>query len=112
MCAFYFFLRGNVGPLGVEPSYGNTTSSAPWPSRFGSAGELTYLHFTDLGAEPLTRKDLPFCQEVIAIPKPPAYGPTKLVQGVFSRWSLPILNYTSEEMSAAVDRLTHLILTI
>jgi glycosyltransferase involved in cell wall biosynthesis len=49
---------------------------------------------------------LPFCQEVVAIPKPPAYGPAKLVQGVFGPWPLPILNYTSEEMSAAVDRLT------
>ena len=67
--------------------------------------QVTYLHFTDPGAEPLTRKDLPFCQEVVAIPKPPAYGPAKLVQGVFGRWPLPILNYTSEEMSAAVDRL-------
>ena len=68
--------------------------------------EVTYLHFTDPGAEPLTREDLPFCQEVVAIPKPPAYGPGKLVQGVLGRWPLPILNYTSQEMSAAVDRLT------
>ncbi|MCU1336622.1 MAG: hypothetical protein JWO19_2203, partial [Bryobacterales bacterium] len=69
-------------------------------------GQVTYLHFTDSRAEPLTRKDLPFCQEVVAIPKPPAYGPIKLVQGLLGRWPLPILNYTSEAMSAAVDRLT------
>jgi sugar transferase (PEP-CTERM/EpsH1 system associated) len=90
-----------------------------WPARSGAKlreyhfaralakrGPLTYLHFTDPGAEPLTRKDLPFCEDVIAIPKPSAYGPGKLVQGVLGRWPLPILNYTSEEMSAAVDRLT------
>ena len=90
-----------------------------WPTRSGAKlreyhflralaqrGQVTYLHFTDPDAEPLTRKDLPFCQEVVAIPKPPAYGPAKLVQGVFGRWPLPILNYTSAEMSAAVDRLT------
>lgn len=68
-------------------------------------GQLTYLYFADPGTEPLTRKDLPFCHEVVAIPKPPAYGPLKLVQGVFGRWPLPILNYTSPQMSAAVERL-------
>jgi sugar transferase (PEP-CTERM/EpsH1 system associated) len=72
----------------------------------GQRGPVTYLHFTDPGAEPLTRQDLPFCQEVVAIPKPAAYGPAQLVQGVFGRWPLPILNYTSQEMGAAVDRLT------
>jgi sugar transferase (PEP-CTERM/EpsH1 system associated) len=90
-----------------------------WPARSGAKlreyhfaralaqrGPLTYLHFTDPGSEPLTRKDLPFCEAVVAIPKPHAYGPAKLVQGVHGRWPLPILNYTSEEMSAAVDRLT------
>jgi glycosyltransferase involved in cell wall biosynthesis len=64
------------------------------------------LHFTDPGSESLTRKDLPFCHEVVGIPKPPAYGSAKLVQGVLGRWPLPILNYTSEEMSSAVERLT------
>ena len=90
-----------------------------WPTRSGAKlreyhflkalaqrGQITYLHFTDPGAEPLTRKDLPFCQEVVAIPKPSAYGPLKLIQGAFGQWPLPILNYTSQEMSAAVDRLT------
>ena len=90
-----------------------------WPARSGAKlreyhfaralahwGQLTYLHFTDPGAEPLTRKDLPFCHEVIAIPKPRAYGPANLVRGVVGRLPLPILNYASQEMSAAVDRLT------
>jgi len=89
-----------------------------WPARSGAKlreyhfaralaqrGPLTYLHFADLGAQPLTRKDLPFCHEVVAIPKPPAYGPRSLVQGMLGRWPLPILNYTSHEMSMAVDRL-------
>jgi glycosyltransferase involved in cell wall biosynthesis len=67
-------------------------------------GPLTYLYFADPGTEPLTRKDLPFCHEIVAIPKPPAYGPAKLVRGVVGRWPLPVLNYTSAEMSAAVDR--------
>jgi glycosyltransferase involved in cell wall biosynthesis len=69
-------------------------------------GEVTYLHFTEPGFPPLTREDLPFCREVLAIPKPGAYGPWKLLGGVAGRWPLPILNYTSPEMSAAVARLT------
>ena len=90
-----------------------------WPARSGAKlreyhfaralaqrGQVTYLHFTEPGAVPLTREDLPFCHEVVGIPKPPAYGPAQIVQGVLGRWPLPILNYTSEDMSAAVDRLT------
>jgi glycosyltransferase involved in cell wall biosynthesis len=69
-------------------------------------GELTYLHFTDPGFDPLTRTDLPFCHQVVALPKPKAYGTGKLVQGMVGRWPVSVLNYTSPEMSAAVDRLT------
>jgi glycosyltransferase involved in cell wall biosynthesis len=70
----------------------------------GSSSDLTYLYFSDPGAEPLTVKDLPFCRDVIAIPKPPTYGLGKTIQGAFSRWPLPILNYTSAEMSAATAK--------
>jgi glycosyltransferase involved in cell wall biosynthesis len=69
-------------------------------------GEVTYLHFADVGVPPLTRQDLPFCREVVPVPKPSAYHPWKLVQGAVGRWPLPILNYASPEMSAAVSRLT------
>ncbi|MGA3186100.1 MAG: glycosyltransferase [Bryobacteraceae bacterium] len=69
-------------------------------------GEVTYLHFTEPGSAPLTREDLPFCHEVVAVPKPSAYGPWKMIQGVAGRWPLTILNYTSPEMTAAIARLT------
>jgi glycosyltransferase involved in cell wall biosynthesis len=69
-------------------------------------GELTYLHFTDPGFDPLTRTELPFCHEVVAIPKPKAYGKRKLIRGMLGRWPVSVLNYTSPEMTAAVDRLT------
>lgn len=72
----------------------------------GSSGELTYLYFSDPGAEPLTTADLPFCHRVVAIPKPPAYGLRNNVLGLTGRWPLPILNYTSGEMRAAVARET------
>jgi len=68
-------------------------------------GELTYVYFMDPGATPLTVKDLPFCRDVVAIPKPAAYAPWKLLQGLLGRTPLPVLNYASAEMAAAVQRL-------
>jgi glycosyltransferase involved in cell wall biosynthesis len=59
----------------------------------------------DPGAAPLSVKDLPFCRDVVAVPKPAAYGPWQLLQGVFGRWPLQILNYASPDMTSAVRRL-------
>jgi glycosyltransferase involved in cell wall biosynthesis len=70
----------------------------------GRSAEVTYIYFGDPGVPPLTVEDLPFCREVIGIPKPPAYGPGKTIMGILGPWPLPILNYTSPEMSAAVAR--------
>jgi len=67
---------------------------------------VTYLHFADPGQPALTRKDLPFCRGVEAIPKPAAYGALKMARGIVGRSPLPVLNYTSDEMSRAVGRLT------
>ena len=63
------------------------------------------MYFMDPGATPLTVKDLPFCREVVAIPKPAPYAPWKLLQGLLGRTPLPVLNYASAEMTAAVQRL-------
>ncbi len=68
----------------------------------GRSADLTYLYFAEPGTEPLTVEDLPFCREVVGIPRPPAFGPVKTVMGVLGRWPLPILNHSSPEMSAAV----------
>src|SRR5580658_7551963 len=68
----------------------------------GPSAELTYLYFADPGTPPLTVGDLPFCRDVAGIPKPPAYGLGNNIRGILGRWPLPILNYTSSEMSAAV----------
>ena len=67
--------------------------------------DVSYVYFADPGAAPLTTADLPFCREVVSIPKPPAYGPAKTIMGVLGSWPLPILNYTSQAMSDAVSRL-------
>lgn len=71
----------------------------------GQAGEVSYLYFSDPGASPLTKTDLPFCRAVAAVPKPPVYGMAKTLQGVAGRWPLPILNYTSAAMSTEVARM-------
>ena len=69
-------------------------------------GEVTYLHFLDPGSAPLTAAELPFCHEIVSVPKPRAYGPANILAGVFSEWPLHVLNYTSEAMAQAVQRLT------
>ena len=89
-----------------------------WPSHSGAKlreyhflkalaqrAEVTYAHFTDPDSAPLTQAELPFCRAVVAIPKPPAYGPLRTLQGVLGRWPLTILNYGSPEMTAAINRL-------
>ncbi len=68
------------------------------------SAEISYLYFIDPGSSPLTVSDLPFCREVIGVPKPSAYGAVKTAMGILGSWPLPILNYTSPEMSAAVSR--------
>ena len=67
--------------------------------------ELTYVHFADAGGEPLTANDLPFAARIVSVPKPHLYGPWKVVRGIAGRWPLPVLNYTSPEMTAALARL-------
>jgi polysaccharide biosynthesis protein PslH len=71
----------------------------------GRSAEVTYLYFADPGSTPLTVEDLPFCREVMAIPKPAAYGFGKAAMGILGRWPLPVLNYTSPPMSAALEKL-------
>lgn len=68
----------------------------------GQQAELTHVHFTEPGATPLSRADLPFCRDVIPVPRPRAYTPWKIVRGLTGRWPLPVLNYTSRAMSAAL----------
>ncbi len=89
-----------------------------WPARSGARlreyhfvralalrGDLTYLYFADPADPPVTKNELPFCHDVVAVPKPGSYGTAQLIQGLIGRWPLPILNYTSPQMSAAVERL-------
>jgi len=67
--------------------------------------DLTYVHFAEPGAAPLTASDLPFAAHIVAVPMPPVYSPWKIVRGIAGRWPLPVLNYTSPLMTAALSRL-------
>ena len=67
--------------------------------------ELTYVYFAEPGEEVLTAKDLPFATRIVAVPKPRVYGPWNLVRGITGKWPLPVLNYTSRQMIAALSRL-------
>jgi polysaccharide biosynthesis protein PslH len=67
--------------------------------------ELTYVYFAEAGAERLTARDLPFAAHIIPVPMHRAYGPWKIVRGIAGRWPLPVLNYTSPLMTAALSRL-------
>lgn len=72
----------------------------------GQQASVTYAYFIDPGAAPLSKADLPFCNAIVAISKPRAYSPIKIIQSLTGRGALPILNYTSREMMQAVARLT------
>jgi len=71
----------------------------------GRAGKLTLLHFLEPGEPAPSPSDLPFCDRVIAIPRPPLYTPIKLLQGVVGRWPLPVVNYYCPRMAAALRQL-------
>ena len=68
----------------------------------GARCDLTYLYFEDRDTRLQSR--LPFCREITGVPKPAAYGPLNLARGIAGRWPLPVLNYWSDEMEAAVRR--------
>src|SRR6185437_11881127 len=69
----------------------------------GGRGEVTLLYFGQRGSAPVTAKDLPFCRKVVAVPPPQLYTPGKIVRGMIGRWPLPVVNYTSPEMAAAIE---------
>lgn len=67
---------------------------------------MTYAYFLDPGSAPLSALELPFCRNIVAVKKPAAYSPWKILRGLVGRWPLPVLNYTSPEMSEALARVT------
>ena len=68
----------------------------------GNRSELTYVYFADSGDQ-AQEKALNFCRRVVPIPRPAMYTPAKLVRGLLGRQPLPIVNYSSPRMNAAVS---------
>ncbi len=65
--------------------------------------ELTYVCFAERGAAPLSTAELPFCRRVISVPPGRPYSPAKIARGVFGSYPLPVVNYTSAAMFAALE---------
>ena len=71
----------------------------------GERARLTYAYFSDPGELPLTRSELPFCEQIVAVPKPASYGALNVLRGIAGRWPVSVLNYTSSEMETALASL-------
>ena len=68
----------------------------------GERSSLSYVFFRDPASDLPTKGDLPFCEDIVGVPAPAAYNIDRLVRGIAGRWPLPVLNYTSPEMQAAI----------
>ena len=68
----------------------------------GTRSELTYVSFTDPGTPGLSRAEMPFCARVVQVPQPRMYTPSKVLRGVLGTLPLPLVNYTSPAMTAAL----------
>ena len=71
----------------------------------GQRHDLVYVHFSEPGALPLTPEDLPFARQVFSVPKPDAYSVTKIARGLIGSSPLPVLNYTSTEMTETLRKI-------
>ncbi|MCL5746050.1 MAG: glycosyltransferase [Acidobacteria bacterium] len=72
----------------------------------GRHAALTYLFFAEPGLPVPTRADLPFCEEIVPVPHPGRrYTAGGIIRGVFGRWPLPVVKYTSAAMSTAISRI-------
>jgi polysaccharide biosynthesis protein PslH len=70
----------------------------------GRRAELTHVFFSPPGSESPGPADLPFAQKILAVPQPKGYTAGRILRGLFSKkWPLPILNYTSDAMMAALE---------
>jgi polysaccharide biosynthesis protein PslH len=71
----------------------------------GRRAELTYAFFREPSLAEPTERELPFCRQIVSVPKPPLYTPTGIVRGMVGRWPLPVVNYTSTAMKNALSKL-------
>lgn len=67
--------------------------------------QVTYVYFSENGENARIQDRLPFCEEVVEVPRPKTYGIWNVVRGAVGRWPLSVLNYTSGAMAAALAAL-------
>jgi polysaccharide biosynthesis protein PslH len=67
--------------------------------------DVHFAYFADPVVAPPERSVFSECRAVLAVPKPPMYRPTQLLQGLLTHWPLPVINYTSAAMESAVCNL-------
>jgi polysaccharide biosynthesis protein PslH len=70
----------------------------------GERCRITYAFFREPAFDAPRSQDLPFCEEIIAVPSPKAYSADRLVRGLVGRWPLPVLNYTSQGMTDVIRK--------
>lgn len=66
-----------------------------------SEADLHYLYFPEAAGADYPRPE--FLGDVTAVSRPRAYTPGKVIAGVFGRWPLPVVNYTSGSMRNAIS---------
>jgi polysaccharide biosynthesis protein PslH len=64
--------------------------------------DVRFAYFADPVLPVPARSVFASCRAVLAVARPSMYRPAQLLQGLFSRWPLPIVNYTSAAMESAV----------
>jgi glycosyltransferase involved in cell wall biosynthesis len=72
----------------------------------GRRAELTHVFFAQPDGPAPGPAELPFSHAIVTAPLPRLYTPSKIARGLLSRWPLPIVNYYSPAMAAALERLT------
>jgi glycosyltransferase involved in cell wall biosynthesis len=68
----------------------------------GGRAELTHVFFSQPGARTPGAADMPFCRKIVAVPAPRRYTPAKIIRGLLGSKPLPLVNYTSDAMKAAL----------
>jgi polysaccharide biosynthesis protein PslH len=71
----------------------------------GRRAALTHVFFAQGDGPVPGPAELPFCRAILPVSRPRLYTAGKIVRGLWSRWPLPVINYSSAEMSAALEDL-------
>jgi sugar transferase (PEP-CTERM/EpsH1 system associated) len=69
----------------------------------GRQAPLTLIFYAEPRQSLPAPADLPFCAEIIPVPSPARYSTGRIIRGIAGRWPLPVENYTSRAMLAAID---------